>query len=150
MKKVIIGSDHAGFETKERIKKELGKQYEFIDVGPDGEESVDYPIYAEKVGQQVAVTPGAQGVLVCGSGIGVSIAANKVPGIRAALCYSVNAAKLARQHNDANVVATAGREGIMDDPIKIVKTFLSTDFAGEERHARRVKEIMDIEKKYRK
>jgi len=148
MKKVIIGSDHAGFKTKERIKKELGGDYQFIDVGPDGETSVDYPIYAEKVASQVAVTPNSQGVVVCGSGIGVSIAANKVPGIRAALCYSVNSAKLARQHNDANVVATAGREGVMDDPVEIVKTFLSTDFSGEERHARRVKEIMDIEKKY--
>ena len=148
MKKVIIGSDHAGFKTKELIKKELGGKYQFIDVGPDGETSVDYPIYAEKVASQVAVTPDSQGVVVCGSGIGVSIAANKVPGIRAALAYSVNAAKLARQHNDANVVATAGREGIMDDPVEIVRTFLSTDFSGEERHARRVKEIMDIEKKY--
>ncbi|MBN1258164.1 RpiB/LacA/LacB family sugar-phosphate isomerase [Candidatus Peregrinibacteria bacterium] len=149
MKKVIIGSDHAGYQTKEKIKKELGGLYEFIDAGPDGETSVDYPVYAEKVASQVAVTPGAEGVLICGSGIGVSIAANKVPGIRAALAYSVNAAKLARLHNDANVVATAGREGVMDDPVEIVKTFLATGFSGEERHARRVKEVMDIEKRHR-
>jgi ribose 5-phosphate isomerase B len=148
MKKVIIGSDHAGYKIKGQIIKELGKKYDFVDVGTDDEESVDYPVYAEKVASQVAVTPGSQGVVVCGSGIGVSIAANKVPGIRAALCYSINSAKLARQHNDANVVATAGREGVMDDPVKIVKTFLSTDFSGEERHARRVKEIMDIEKRH--
>jgi ribose 5-phosphate isomerase B len=147
MKKIIIGSDHAGFDVKERIKKELGGKYEFVDLGPsDGQKSVDYPIYAEKVAKQVAVTPGSQGVLVCGSGIGVSMAANKVHGIRAALGYSKNAAFLARQHNDANVIATAGREGIMDDPVEIVKTFLETDFSGDERHARRVKEVMEIER----
>ncbi|PIZ72911.1 ribose-5-phosphate isomerase [Candidatus Peregrinibacteria bacterium CG_4_10_14_0_2_um_filter_43_11] len=149
MQKVVIGSDHAGYATKEQIKKELGGQYEFIDVGTHSEASVDYPIYAEKVAQQVSVTPGLQGVLVCGSGIGVSIAANKVPGIRAALAYSVNAAKLARQHNDANIVATPGREGAPDDPVSIVRAFLATDFSGDERHARRVREMMDIEKHYR-
>jgi len=147
MKKVIIGSDHAGYAMKEKIKKELGKKYQFVDMGTtDGEKSVDYPVYAEKVAKQVAVTPNSQGVLVCGSGIGVSIAANKVHGIRAALGYSKNAAMLARQHNNANIIATAGREGVMDDPVEIVKTFLETDFSGDERHARRVKEIMEIEK----
>jgi len=146
MKKIIIGSDHAGYAMKERIKKELGDKYQFVDMGTDGEKSVDYPDYAEKVAKKVAVTPDSQGVLVCGSGIGVSIAANKVHGIRAALAYSKKAAMLARQHNDANVVATAGREGTMDDPVEIVKTFLETDFSGDERHARRVKKIMEIEK----
>jgi ribose 5-phosphate isomerase B len=147
MKKVIIGSDHAGYDMKEKIKKELGDKYQFVDMGTtNGKDSVDYPIYAEKVAKQVAVTPGSQGVLVCGSGIGVSIAANKVHGVRAALGYSKNAAFLARQHNDANVIATAGREGVMDDPVEIVKTFLETDFSGDERHKRRVKEVMDIEK----
>ena len=145
MKKVIIGSDHAGYDMKERVKKELGNEYQFIDLGTNSEESVDYPVYAEKVAKQVAVTPGAQGVVICGSGIGVSIAANKVHGVRAALGYSKNAAALARQHNNANVIATAGREGVMDDPVEIVRTFLETDFSGDERHARRVKEIMDIE-----
>jgi len=146
MKKVIIGSDHAGYAMKERIKKELGGQYKFIDLGTDSEKSVDYPVYAEKVAKQVAVTPDSQGVLVCGSGIGVSITANKVKGIRAALAYSKNAAALARRHNDANIVCTAGREGTMDDPVAIVKTFLETDFSGDERHARRVKQMMDVEK----
>jgi len=147
MKQVIIGSDHAGYAMKERIKKELGDKYKFVDMGTtDGEKSVDYPIYAEKVAKQVSVTPNSQGVLVCGSGIGVSIAANKVNGVRAALAYTKKAALLARQHNDANIVATAGREETMDDPVEIVQTFLETDFSGDERHARRVKEIMEIEK----
>lgn len=146
MKKIIIGSDHAGYPMKERIKKELGDQYEFVDLGTNSEASVDYPIYAEKVAQQVSVTPGAQGVLVCGSGIGVSITANKVNGIRAALAYSKSAAALARQHNNANIIATAGREETMDDPVEIVKTFLETDFSGEERHVQRVNQIMEVEK----
>ncbi|MBU0705705.1 ribose 5-phosphate isomerase B [Patescibacteria group bacterium] len=147
MQKVIIGSDHAGFQTKERIKKELGSEFEFVDVGTHNGDSVDYPIYAEKVGQQVAVTPGVKGVLVCGSGIGVSIAANKVNGIRAALCYNKRSAELARLHNDANVIATVGREETFDDPADVVRVFLKTDFSGEDRHARRVQQIMDIEKR---
>jgi len=145
-KKIIIGSDHAGYQMKERIKKELGDQYEFVDLGTDSEESVDYPVYAEKVAQRVAVTPDAQGVLVCGSGIGVSIVANKVDGIRAALCYSKEAAKSAREHNNANIVATAGRSETMDDPVEIVKTFLETDFSHVDRHERRVKQMMEVEK----
>jgi len=146
MKKVVIGSDHAGFAVKERIKQELGDQYEFVDLGPDNDDAVDYPIYGEKVAQQVAVTPDAQGVVVCGSGIGISISANKVPGIRAALCYSKEAAESARQHNDANIISIAGRGQMMDDPIEIVKTFLETDFSGVDRHERRVKQMMEIER----
>src|SRR3989338_1067592 len=101
MKKVVIGSDHAGFTIKERIKEALGDRYQFIDVGTHSEERVDYPIYAEKVAQQVALNTDLQGVLVCGSGIGVTITANKIPGVRAALAYSIHGAKLAREHNDA-------------------------------------------------
>jgi len=146
MKKVVIGSDHGGFAVKERIKKELGKKYDFVDVGTDSEASVDYPVYGEKVAQQVAVSPDTQGIVVCGSGIGISIAANKVPGVRAALCYSKQAAELSRQHNDANILAIAGRVEMMDDPVEIADKFLSTDFSGDERHARRVKQVMDIER----
>lgn len=147
MQKVVIGSDHAGFEMKERIKKELGSEYEFVDMGTNNGESVDYPIYAEKVARQVAVTPDAKGIVVCGSGIGVSIAANKVNGIRAALCYNKKSAEMSRLHNDANIMATAGREETVDDPVEIARTFLSTPFSGEARHARRVQQMMDIEKR---
>lgn len=150
MKKIIyIGSDHPGFALKMKIKEALASDYDFVDLGTeDGEKSVDYPIYAEKVAARVAVSPDAQGVLVCGSGIGVSIAANKVPGVRAALAYNTQAAKLSREHNDANVIAVPGREEATSDPVEIVRVFLETSFSGEERHARRVREIGEIEKKY--
>jgi len=147
MQKVVIGSDHAGYEMKERIKKELGSEYEFVDMGTNNGESVDYPVYAEKVARQVAVSPDTKGIVVCGSGIGVSIAANKVNGIRAALCYNKKSAEMSRLHNNANVMATAGREETVDDPVEIARTFLSTPFSGEPRHARRVQEMMDIEKR---
>jgi len=146
MKKVLIGSDHAGYEVKERIKKELAGDYEFVDVGTDSLDSVDYPKFGEAVAQQVVVTPGQLGVLICGSGVGISIAANKVPGARCVLAYSVDAAKGGREHNNANIVATAGRLNTMDDQVDIVKAFLETEFSTEERHARRVGQMMDIEK----
>ena len=148
MKKVVIGSDHAGFKMKERIKEKLGKTYDFLDMGTDSEEPVDYPVYAARVAEMVAGDPDLMGVVVCGSGIGVTIVANKVPGIRAALAYSENVARLAREHNNANIVATAGREETMDNPVKVVKAFLETKFSNGERHARRLKMITKIERKY--
>lgn len=144
--KVFIASDHAGYDVKERIKKELAGEFKFVDLGTDSSESVDYPKYGEAVAQQVAVSPGTQGVLVCGSGVGISIAANKVPGARCVLAFSKEVAQGAREHNNANIVAVAGRMKMMDDPVEIVRTFLETDFSNEERHARRVKQMMDIEK----
>jgi ribose 5-phosphate isomerase B len=146
MKKVVIGSDHAGFEVKERIKQILEDEYEFIDVGTENEDSVDYPVYGEMVAKEVAKNPDLKGIAICGSGIGISISANKVPGIRAALCYSKRTAELSRLHNNANVLALAGREKMMDDPVEIAETFLKTKFSDEERHVRRVGQIMDIEK----
>ena len=146
MKKVIIGSDHAGFAMKERIKKELGDQYQFVDMGPESDAAVDYPVYGEKVARQVSVTPDAQGIVLCGNGMGISMVANKVDGIRCAAAYSKEVAEQTRQHNNANVLALGGRSPMMDDPVEIAKVFLSTDFSGEERHARRVREIMEIEK----
>lgn len=146
MKKVVIGSDHAGFVVKEQIKQALENEYEFIDVGTESEDSVDYPVYGEKVAREVAKNPDLQGIAVCGSGIGISIAANKVAGIRAALCYSRRAAEMSRLHNNANVLAIAGREKMMDDPVTIAKTFLKTKFSDEERHLRRVQQMMEIEK----
>ena len=146
MQKVVIGSDHAGYEIKERIKKELGSEYEFVDVGTDSPESVDYPKFGEAVAQQVSVTPDLKGVLVCGSGEGIMMSANKVKGVRAGLGYSVESAKGTREHNNANVIAVPGRNATMDDQVDIVRTFLSTDFSDEERHHRRVDQMMDIEK----
>ncbi len=146
MKKVVIGSDHAGFAMKERVKQVLEDEFEFVDVGTESEDSADYPIYAQQVGQQVAVTPDMLGVVICGNGVGICIAANKVNGVRCGLAYSKDAARCARQHNNANVVAVGGRSPMMDDPVDIIKTFLTTDFSNEERHARRVEQIMDIER----
>ena len=147
MQRVVIGSDHAGYLVKEKIMKELGDEYDFVDVGTDSEESTDYPIYGEKVARQVAVTPDAKGIVLCGNAMGISMVANKVDGVRCAAAYSTEVAKQTREHNDANVLALGGRTPMMDDPVDIARTFLETDFSGEPRHARRVQQIMDIEKK---
>ncbi len=147
MKKVLIASDHAGYEVKEQIKKTLASEYEFIDLGTDSTDSVDYPEYGEKVAQRVAVDSDLLGIVVCGSGEGICMAANKVKGARCGLGYSIESAKGSREHNNANVIAVPGRMKIMDDPADIVRTFLMTDFSTEERHARRIKQMMEIEQR---
>lgn len=144
-KTVVIGADHAGYEMKERVKDALRDKYELVDVGTNSEEPTDYPIYAKKVGEYIQQHPAAQGVLLCGNGVGITMAANKMHGIRAALAYSKESAQQTRQHNDANVVAVGGRSPMLDDPVEIVRTFLETDFSGEERHQRRVEQIMELE-----
>jgi len=146
-KRVAIGADHAGFEDKEKIKRqleELGVEYE--DVGTDSTESVDYPIYAQKVAERVASGAVEQGILVCGSGNGMQMAANKVRGIRAALAWNEETARLARQHNDANVLSVPARMISPEEAGKVVKSFLEAEFEGG-RHARRVEEINDLENK---
>ena len=147
MKKVLIASDHAGFHGKEAIKKilnELGVTYE--DLGTNSLDSVDYPDYAERVAEGVAKGEAERGILVCGSGIGMQIAANKVPGVRAALAWSEETAKLARQHNDANVVAIGERTTPQGAIEQIVRAFLTTDFEGG-RHERRLEKIAKLEQK---
>ncbi len=145
-KKIALGADHAGFEEKEKLKKtldELGVEYE--DVGTYSTDSVDYPDFAQKVGEKIESGEAEQGILVCGSGIGVAIAANKMHGIRAAQAWNEETAKLARQHNNANVL-TIGVRVIPEEEIpKIVKAWLAADFEGG-RHERRVEKIMDLEK----
>ena len=144
--KVALASDHAGYAEKERLKallQELGVEFE--DLGAVSEESVDYPDYARKVAERVASGQAAQGVLVCGSGTGMAIAANKVPGVRAAVAWSEETARLARQHNDANVLAIGARTTPPDEIPKIVRTWLSTNFEGG-RHAERVQKINQIER----
>lgn len=146
--RVAIGSDHAGFDQKERLKTHLVKQgYEVIDVGTgSGEESVDYPDFAEQVARAVASGKADRGVLVCGTGIGMAIAANKIDGVRAANVTDVEFARLSREHNDANVVAVSGR--FVPEPVnqRIVDVFLSTPFQMD-RHSRRVEKINGLEKK---
>ena len=144
--KVALASDHAGYAEKERLKpllRELGVEFE--DLGTVSEESVDYPDYARKVAEAVANGQAAQGVLVCGSGTGMAIAANKVPGVRAAVAWSEETARLARQHNDANVLALGARTTPVDDIPKIVRAWFSTQFESG-RHAARVQKIRQIER----
>jgi ribose 5-phosphate isomerase B len=149
MKKVLIASDHAGLNSKEAIKKtldEMGVEYE--DLGTNSLDSVDYPDYAERVAKGVASGEAERGILVCGSGIGMEIVANKVPGIRAALAWNEETAKLARQHNDANVVAVGERTTPQETINQIVRAFLTTDFDGG-RHERRIEKIKRLEEESR-
>ncbi|ASW44065.1 ribose 5-phosphate isomerase B [Clostridium isatidis] len=148
--KIALGSDHGGFELKETIKKFLLTEgYEIKDFGSNSTESCDYPDYALPVAEAVAKKEFDFGILVCGTGIGISIAANKVPGIRAALCSDTFSAHATREHNDANILTLGQRvvgEGLALD---IVKTFLNTEFQGD-RHQKRIDKITEIEKKYSK
>ena len=139
--KIALASDHAGFSEKERLKSlltDLG--LEVSDLGTESEASVDYPDYARKVAEEVAGGRADQGVLVCGSGIGMAITANKVPGVRAAVAWSEETARLARQHNDANVLAIGARTTPPGDIPKIVRAWFSSAFEGG-RHADRVRKI---------
>jgi len=144
--KIALAADHAGYEEKEKVKKTLdalGVQYD--DLGTVSTESVDYPDYARKVGEAVARGDYEQGVLVCGSGTGMAIAANKVPGIRAAVAWNEEIARLAREHNDANVLSLAARFTPDDQIDKIVRAWFGAHFDGG-RHQRRVDKIIEIEK----
>jgi ribose 5-phosphate isomerase B len=148
--RIVVGSDHAGFRTKETIKIFLQSAgYSVEDVGTYSEESVDYPDFAKAVGERVAAGNNFLGVLVCGTGIGVSIAANKVEGIRAALAHDSLTARRAREHNDANVIALGGKVVGEDEAVAIVQEFLSAQFASG-RHQRRIDKIsaMDRERQH--
>ena len=140
-KKICIASDHAGYNLKEIIKDHLiNKHISIFDLGPYENKSVDYPDFAHKLCKQVSKNKNNIGILVCGSGVGMSIAANKNKGIRAALCYSVENAKLSRLHNDANVITLGERLIKKNIALKCVKTFLKTNFEGG-RHIKRIKKI---------
>lgn len=142
---IAIGSDHAGYKAKEEIKKYfVNNKIEYKDFGTFSEESCDYPLIAKAVADSVAGKKSEKGIIVCGSGIGVSIAANKVNGIRAALCYDPELAAMSRKHNDANVLCLGGRFTSVKNILKIVESFLRTDFEGE-RHQRRIEQITSIE-----
>src|SRR5690242_4150128 len=147
--RIAMGSDHAGFSVKETIRKYLESAgYAVNDLGTSSEESVDYPDYGKAVGESIVSKQADLGIAVCGSGIGISIAANKVPGIRAALAHDVNTARLAREHNDANVLALGGRIVTSEAAIEMVKVFLATAYLGG-RHQRRLDKIAAIEKEER-
>ena len=141
LNKIYISSDHAGFKLKEKIKSFLKKKkLKIFDLGPGGDNSVDYPDYAKKLAKNVAKNKKNRGILVCGSGVGMSIAANKVRNIRAALCYSLKNTKLSRLHNDANIIALGSRLISAKLALNCVNIFLKTRFESG-RHLRRVKKI---------
>jgi len=144
--KIAIGSDHAGFEEKEKIKNtldELGVEYE--DFGTNSLDSVDYPEFGAKVGKAIASGEVEQGIVVCGSGIGIAIAANKIHGVRAAQAWNEETARLARQHNDANVLSIGARVIPEAEIPKIVRAWFDAKFEGG-RHERRVEKITELEK----
>jgi ribose 5-phosphate isomerase B len=144
--KIFIGSDHAGFSYKERIKEILTQEgYEVIDKGCYEEKSVHYPIYAEAVCREVLSNPDSTGILICGSGIGMSIAANKYRGIRCALCTNEYMSEMSRRHNNANILAIGSRVIGIDLAISIVKRFLNSSFEGG-RHQERLDLICKAEK----
>ena len=145
--RVAVGSDHAGFGLKSKVVPMLEAEgHEVVDVGAASEESTDYPLYAERAAQLVASGEAERGVIVCGSGVGVSIAANKVSGVRAVNAHDPDEAEMSRRHNDANVLTLSGRRLEESDAAGIVRRFLATDFEGG-RHQRRVDQIAEIERR---
>ena len=140
-KKVSLASDHAGFNLKEKIKKFLiKKKIKGIDLGPKNNNSVDYPDYAKKVAKNVSSKKSNIGILVCGSGTGMAMSANKFKKIRAVVCYNKASTRLSRQHNNANIMALGARLTKKTDTLKLVNVFLNTKFEGG-RHLRRVKKV---------
>ena len=143
--KIAMGCDHAAYEMKEAIKDKLRREgYEVIDFGCHSTESVDYPKYGHAVGRAVASGEADKGIAICGTGIGISIAANKVPGVRAGVVHSVETASWTKRHNDANVLCFGARVVDMDTAFAMVDEWLAAEFEGG-KHERRINEIEDIE-----
>ncbi|GAA1506050.1 ribose-5-phosphate isomerase [Dactylosporangium maewongense] len=145
--RVYLGSDHAGYELKVHLVGALQLQgYEVVDVGPAKfDPDDDYPAFCFHTGARVVADPGSLGVVIGGSGNGEQIAANKVLGVRAALAWNLDTARLGREHNDANIVAVGARQHTLDEATALVTAFLSTSFSGNERHARRIAQVLDYD-----
>jgi ribose 5-phosphate isomerase B len=144
-KRIAIGSDHAGFEAKEQAKREIAALgFDVDDKGTDNLDSVDYPDFGAAVGRAVVSGEVDRGVVICGSGIGISIAANKVPGVRAALCWNEETARLARQHNDANVLCIGARFIPPEEAAQMIRVFMETEFSGG-RHQQRVEKLAKLD-----
>jgi ribose 5-phosphate isomerase B len=146
--RVYLGADHAGYELKMHLAGQLAAQgHEVVDVGAHRyEPDDDYPVYCLHTGARVVADPGSLGVVIGGSGNGEQIAANKVPGVRAALAWNTETARLAREHNDANVVGVGARMHTLDEATEIVRTFLATPFSQGERHLRRIAQVAAYER----
>ena len=140
MKKIYIASDHAGFKLKNNILSKFSKNKKIIDLGPNSSISVDYPDYAKKLSKKIASDKSSFGILICGSGMGMAITANKIKNVRAALCYSNKNTKLSRLHNNANIITLGERLISKNKAINLIKIFLGTKFEGG-RHLRRIKKI---------
>ncbi|MEV4546234.1 ribose 5-phosphate isomerase B [Micromonospora echinaurantiaca] len=146
--RVYLGSDHAGFELKVHLANHLATQgYDVVDVGPHAfDPDDDYPAFCLHTGDRVVADAGSLGVVIGGSGNGEQIAANKVAGVRAALAWNIETAQLAREHNDANIVAVGARQHTLADATAIVEAFLATPFSGNERHSRRIAQMAEYER----
>ena len=143
---IALGADHAGFPLKEDLKSWLiARGHDVVDLGTQSSESVDYPDFAVGVGSAITAGKAERGVLVCGTGIGMAMAANKVPGIRAAACTDAFSARMSREHNDANILALGARITARDAAIEILEIWLEAEFAGG-RHARRVEKILALDR----
>ena len=141
MKKIFISSDHAGFKLKETIKIYLErKKYKYFDLGPENDNSVDYPDFAHKVAKKVKLNKNNVGILVCGSGTGMNIAANKHKNVRAAQCFNLKSTKLSRLHNDANIITLGSRLITKKNALNFIGIFLKTKFEGG-RHSKRIRKI---------
>ena len=146
---IAIGSDHAGFELKQVIMKHLEERnLEFKDYGTYSSDSCDYAVYAEKTARAVVDGECEIGLLFCGTGVGISIATNKVKGIRACCCSDLFSAEMTRLHNNANLLCLGGRVVTPEKAIELVDIFLDTPFSGEERHQRRIDQIIDLENRF--
>jgi RpiB/LacA/LacB family sugar-phosphate isomerase len=147
--KIAVGADHAGFELKECVKVRLMEwKHEVLDLGTHSAEPVDYPDYAEAVGNAVREGKAERGIVMCGSGVGASVAANKIPGIRAGLCHDHYSAHQGVEHDEMNVLVMGGRVIGELVALELVRAFLEAKFTGEDRHPRRLKKVLVIGKRY--
>ncbi|MCK5799845.1 MAG: ribose 5-phosphate isomerase B [Deltaproteobacteria bacterium] len=149
--RIVLGSDHAGFELKDHLRRFLDAAgHDIVDVGTAGTEPVDYPDYAEKLGLAIQGGQAERGVLICGSGVGASVAANKIHGIRAAVCHDTYSAHQGVEHDEMNVLVLGGR--IVGAPVaeELVTAFVGAHFSGEARHRRRLEKVLALEKKCQK
>lgn len=147
--KLALGSDHAGYDLKKHLASDMeAAGHTVIDVGTNSTDPVDYPDYAEKVGEAILSGQAERGVLICGSGVGASVAANKIPGIRAGLSHDVYSAHQGVEHDDANVLVLGSRVIGVETARELVRAFIGAQYTGEERHERRLAKVAAIEKRY--